>query len=91
MSRNCSAEEAEEYAASALQLRDYQYTYKIVYEPATAMEVEIRFEFGDMPILGYSPLSLLGQNMAARVVMPSDVMTFSTPGKGGGSGGGKGT
>lgn len=65
---------AEQYAADAMNLRDFSYYLDAQCDPAKGeVAVTIALPVRDMSILGFgSPLTLLGHDMAARVIMRRD-------------------
>lgn len=100
--RITTLDEARACAAAAMSLRDFPYFVDAAYSEDTGAEVLIAIKVNDMAIMGYSPLSILGGNMVAHVIMrPDPDLGFGTVsksdcggddggGNGGGGGGGKG-
>lgn len=99
--RITTLDEARNCAAAAMSLRDFPYYVDAAYDKDTGAEVLIAIKVNDMAIIGYSPLSILGGNMVAHVIMrPDPDLEFGTVSKsdcevadgggGGGNGGGGG-
>lgn len=93
--------EAEACAANLMSLRDFPYTVDATFDEDAGAQVVIVLPVNDMSIIGYSPLTILGGDMTARVIMrPEPQSTFGTetnpdcasasdPGNGNGKGNGK--
>lgn len=83
-----SAEEAETYAVDAMSLRDHPYGVHAVYDTDGAMEVAVTMAFENISILGYSPLTIFGGTLVARVSMRAapDIVTAGTIGGNGAAG-----
>ena len=67
-----SRAEAKAYAVNAMNLRDFPYDVDVTFDPAKTFEVMITLSVNDMSIIGYSPLTIFGVDMAARVIMRPD-------------------
>lgn len=67
-----SEEAAEAHAANAMGLRDFPYSVNATYDSDNGIEVVIALRVNDMSIIGYSPLSIIGGDMIARVVLRPD-------------------
>lgn len=65
-------EDAETHAANAMGLRDLPYAFNATYDPDNGIEVVIALRVNDVSIIGYSPLSIIGGDMMARVVLRPD-------------------
>lgn len=83
-------DEAETYAANAIDLRDFPYCIEANYDLKSGAEVIIVLSLEDMPILGgsvlYLPLSILGVDMMARVLMrPDPLIDFKDDQEGSGN------
>lgn len=87
-----SRDEAEEYAAGAMELRSYTYLVNAVYDPENEMRVAIGMSYADISILGYSTLEIFGGTLTAKVAMRPDphLVTAGDKGKGKGKGNGNG-
>lgn len=100
--RITTLDEARSCAVAQMSLREFPYFVDAAYNEDAGAEVLIAIKVNDMAIMGYSPLSILGGNMVAHVIMrPDPDLEFGTVsksdcggddggGNGGGGGGGKG-
>jgi hypothetical protein len=85
-----NSQEAEDYVASALAVRELPFTVDVVYDPLNSMEVAITRTYGDMSITGFSTLTIFGRDLTARASMRSAPLLASASGSGGGAGGSTG-
>ena len=73
-------DEAEACATRLMALRDLPYYVDASYDPDSGARVAILLRVNDFAILGYSPLTIFGGDIMARVIMrPNPEVTFGTP------------
>ena len=73
-------DEAEACATSLMELRDLPYYVDAFYDEDTGVQVAILLRVNDFAVLGYSPLTIFGGDIMARVIMrPNPEVTFGAP------------
>jgi hypothetical protein len=75
-----SEQEAEDFAASAMRLRDYPYAVEASYDPNGSMEVSVMMAYEDIAIAAFSTLTIVGGTMRAHVTKRSEPILFASAG-----------